>query len=66
MLSKSSCWIIQFLDKVIYMPAVVFSSVPVVLCNGIPQVQFVDGYDVPVIMRNRVHYRVACSFSGFF
>ena len=32
-----------FFDKVV--------DVPVVLCNGIPQVQFIDSYDVPVIMQ---------------
>ena len=52
-------WIVQFLDKIVYMPAVVFFffdkviDVPVVLCNGIPQAQFIDGYDVHVIMQRR-------------
>ena len=34
-----------FFDKVV--------DVPVVLCNGVPQVQFIDGYGVPVIMRGQ-------------
>ena len=34
-----------FFDKVV--------DVPDVLCNGIPQVQFIDGCDVPVIMLGR-------------
>ena len=51
-------WVVQFLDKIVYMPAVVHFfdkvvDVPVVLCNGVPQVQFIDGYDVPVIMRGQ-------------
>ena len=46
---------VPFLDKVVYMPAVVrfFDKVvdaSVVLWNGVPQVQFIDGYHVPVIM----------------
>ena len=32
-----------FFDKVV--------DVPVVLCNAVPQVQFIDGCDVPMIMR---------------
>ena len=28
-------------------------DVPVVLCNGIPQVQFIGGFDVPMIMRGQ-------------
>ena len=35
----------QFFDKVV--------DVPVVLCEGVPQVLFIDGYDVPVIMQRR-------------
>ena len=31
-----------FFDKVV--------DVPVVLCNGVLQVQFIEGYDVPMIM----------------
>ena len=37
--------VVHFFDKVV--------DVPVVLCNGVPQVQFIDGYDVPVIMRGQ-------------
>ena len=44
--------------SVVYMPAVVqffvkVVDVPCVLCDGVPQVQFIDGYDVPVIMRGQ-------------
>ena len=35
--------VIHALDKVV--------DVPVVLCNGFPQVHFIDGCDVPVIMQ---------------
>ena len=48
----------QFSDKVVDMTVVVqfFDKVvddPVVLCDGVPQVQFIDGFDVPVIMQRR-------------
>ena len=52
---------VQFLDKLdtpfmharcrVFFDKVV--DVPVVLCNGVPQVQFIDGYGVPVIMRGQ-------------
>ena len=48
---------VQFLDKLdtpvmrVFFDQVV--DVPVVLCNGISQVQFIDGCDVPMIMRGK-------------
>ena len=47
----------QFLDKLdtpamrVFFDQVV--DVPVVLCNGIPQVQFIDGCYVSMIMRGQ-------------
>ena len=35
--------VVHFFDKVV--------DVPFVLCDGIPQVQFIEGYDVPMVMR---------------
>ena len=46
---------VQFLDKFdtpvtrVFFDKVV--DVPVVLCNGFLQVQFIDGYDAPMVMR---------------
>ena len=42
-LDKFDTIVIHALDKVV--------DVPVVLCNGVPQVHFIDGCDVPVIMQ---------------
>ena len=45
---------VQFLDKfdtpVMRVSFDKVVNVPVVLCNGVPQVQFIDGYDVSMIM----------------
>ena len=54
--SADNCGVPQL--QVVYMSAVVHFfdkvvDVPVVLCDGVPQVQFIEGYDVPVIMRGQ-------------
>ena len=51
-------WVVQFWERFVYMSAVVHFfdkvvDVPVVLCNGVPQVQFIEGYDVTVIMHGQ-------------
>ena len=53
--SADNCggWVVQFLNKVVYMPAVVFSSTRWSMSPLCCAVQFIDGYDVPVIMQRR-------------
>ena len=46
--------VVHFMDKVVDMPVARWSMSLLCRCSEVPQVQFIDGVDVPVIMQRRL------------